>query len=594
MDASLQEQIQQLPGKPGVYRFFDIEKTFLYIGKAKNLKKRVSSYFSKQYNGKTRVLVKKIHSIEYTLVETEMDALLLENSLIKKHQPRYNINLKDDKSYPYLKIVNERFPRIISTRRKYKDGSTYLGPYSSVKTQKAVLEFLHNTFPLRTCKYNLSEENIEKKKFKACLEYHLGKCNAPCEGKEKEETYEEYISSAKNVLTGKASAVKRFMKEKMAFFAANLNFEEAERYKRKIELVDVYQSKSTIVNERIKDLDVFTITSKDNMSAVNYLKVISGTVSSTKSIILKNEIDETEEDKLIYALIELRNEFESEASEICTNIDFELETAQFSIAMPLQGDKLKLVKLSVRNAETFLKEKVGLKDKVNRKNTGMTILEQAKHDLYLKEIPFHIECFDNSNIQGTTPVASMVCFKNSLPSKKEYRHFNIKTVVGADDFASMYEIVYRRYKRLLEEKAPLPQLVVIDGGKGQLGKAVEALTDLGLMSKLTVISIAKRLEEIFYPGDELPLMLSKKSTTLKLLQRLRNEAHRFAITFHRLKRDKVSGSELEQIDGIGRDTATKLLSAFKTIKGVLDNETAVSKLIGPAKTKLVFDYFQHK
>ena len=591
MTPQLEEQIKKLPHKPGVYRFFSTEKEILYIGKAKNLKKRVSSYFTKQYNGKTRVLVKKINFIEYTIVETEMDALLLENSLIKKHQPRYNINLKDDKSYPYLKIVNERFPRIISTRRKIKDGSTYLGPYSSVKTQKAVLEFLHNTFALRTCKYNLSEENIEKGKYKACLEYHLGKCNAPCEDKEKEEDYDDYIRASKNILTGKASVVKRFMKDKMEFFSSNLNFEEAEKYKRKIELIDVYQSKSTIVNERIKDLDIITIKTKENISAVNYLKVNEGTISSTKTILLTNQLEESQEDKLLYALIRLRNDFESEAKDIFTNLELELTTTQFSISKPVQGDRLKLVKLSLKNAENVLNDKLSQKDKISRKNTGMTILEQAKKDLHLKEIPFHIECFDNSNIQGTTPVASMVCFKNSIPSKKDYRHFNIKTVEGPDDFASMYEIVYRRYKRLKEEKLPLPQLVLIDGGKGQLGKAVEAINDLGLTSKMTVISIAKRLEEIFYPGDEFPLMLSKKSTTLQLLQRLRNEAHRFAITFHRQKRDKVKGSELENINGIGRETANKLLAEFKTLKGVLDNQSGVEKLIGKAKAKLVFDYF---
>lgn len=594
MNPSLESQIQKLPGKPGVYRFFSIEKELLYIGKAKNLKKRVSSYFNKQYDGKTRVLVRKINSLEYTIVETEMDALLLENSLIKKHQPRYNINLKDDKSYPYLKIINERFPRIISTRSKVKDGSTYLGPYSSVKTQKVVLEFLHNTFQLRTCNFKLTEENIEKGKFKSCLEFHLGKCNAPCEGKEKEADYDEYIQSSKSVLTGKASTVKRYLKERMEFFSTNLNFEEAGKYKRKYELVDVYQSKSTIVNEHIKELDVFTIKTKEKLSAVNYLKINGGTITSTKTIILKNEIEETEEDKLIYALVLLRSEFGSATKEICTNLDLSLETDEFNISTPIKGDKLKLIKLSLRNAENILNDKLSQRDKLSRKNTGMTILETAKRELRLKELPFHIECFDNSNIQGTTPVASMVCFKNSIPSKKDYRHYNIKTVEGPDDYASMYEIVSRRYKRILEEKEPLPQLIVIDGGKGQLGMAVKALRELELMSKVTVISIAKRLEEIYYPGDELPLMLSKKSTTLLLIQRLRDEAHRFAITFHRLKRDKVTGSELEQINGIGRDTANKMLSEFKTLKGVLDNESGVQKLIGPAKAKLVFDYFNQK
>ena len=593
MNVNLELQIQKLPTKPGVYRFFSSDNIILYIGKAKNLKKRVSSYFTKQHNGKTRVLVNKINSIEYTIVETEMDAFLLENSLIKKHQPKYNINLKDDKSYPYLKIINERFPRIITTRKKIKDGSTYLGPYSSVKTQKAVLEFLHNTFQLRTCKYNLSQENIEKGKFKACLEYHLGKCNAPCEGKEEEEVYNEYIQSSKSILTGKASAVKKYLKERMEFFASNLNFEEAEKYKRKYDLVDVYQSKSTIVNEHIKELDVFTIKTKEKLSTVNYLKVNGGTITSTKTIVLKNEIEETEEDKLIYALVQLRSEFSSSTREICTNLDFTLETDEFFISSPSKGDKLKLVKLSLRNAENVLNDKINQKDKLSRKNTGITILETAKNELRLKEIPFHIECFDNSNIQGTTPVASMVCFKNSIPSKKDYRHFNIKTVEGPDDFASMYEIVHRRYSRLTEEGVPLPQLVVIDGGKGQLGMAVKALKDLNLLSKIAIISIAKRLEEIYYPGDELPLMLSKKSTTLQLIQRLRDEAHRFAITFHRQKRDKVKGSELENITGIGAETAKKLLSEFKSIKGILDNRSGVENLIGKSKASLIFDYFKN-
>ena len=588
----LPAQIKQLPNKPGVYRFYSSENKLLYIGKAKNLKKRVSSYFSKQQTGKTSVLVRKIKSIEDTIVETEMDALILENSLIKKHQPKYNINLKDDKTYPYLKIINERFPRIISTRTKIKDGSTYLGPYANVNTQKMILEFLHNAFPLRTCKYNLSEENIEKKKFKACLEFHLGKCNAPCEGKESEEIYNEYIRGSKNILNGKLSTVKRFLKEKMEHFAQNLKFEDAENYKYKIELLENYQSKSTIVTKNIEDLDVFSITTKGNVSAVNYLKVNEGTICSTKTILITHEIEESEEDKLLYAIIQLRGEFKSEASNIYTNIDLTLKTSQFTITKPLLGDKLNLVRLSLRNAENVLNNKLQLKNKISRKNTGMTILAQAKKDLHLKEIPFHIECFDNSNLQGTTPVASMVCFKNSIPSKKDYRHFNIKTVVGADDFASMYEIVYRRYKRLSEERQPLPQLVVIDGGKGQLGMAVKAINDLGLHSKMTVISIAKRLEEIYYPGDQFPLMLSKKSTTLQLIQRLRNEAHRFAISFHRQKRDKVTGSELEKINGIGTETAKKLLSEFKTIKMVLNNQSMVEKLIGKSKSDFIFDYFK--
>lgn len=587
MNSSLENEVVTLPSKPGVYKFYDQDNVILYIGKAKNLKKRVSSYFSKVHNGKTKVLVKKICSIEYTVVETEMDALLLENSLIKEFQPKYNINLKDDKSYPYLKIINERFPRIITTRRKIKDGSKYLGPYSSVKTQKAILEFLHNTFPIRTCKFNLSEKNINSGKFKACLEYHLGKCNAPCEGREDEKLYNEYIESSKNILGGKASIVRRFMTEKMNQFSANMNFEEAEKYKRKVELIEAYQSKSTIVNERLHDIDVFSIISKEKISVINYLKVANGTILSTKSITIKNGSEESEENILIHSVINLRTDSNSSSEEILTNIPINIPSEDFKLTVPSKGDRLKLLKLSLKNSEIIINDIIKNNKAVNRKISGLTILEQAKIDLKLKELPYHIECFDNSNIQGTTPVASMVCFKNSIPSKKDYRHFNIKTVKGPNDFDSMYEIVERRYSRLIQENKPLPQLIVIDGGKGQLSKAVEVLTKLDLISKVTVISIAKRLEEIYYPGDELPLFLNKKSTTLKLIQRLRDEAHRFAITFHRLKRDRVGDSELQNIEGIGKETIKVLYSDLKTIKNIKENYSRVVELIGKSKAELI-------
>lgn len=594
MNPILESDVKNLPSNPGIYKFYDLENQILYIGKAKNLKKRVASYFSKVHDGKTRVLVKKIVSVEYTIVETEMDALLLENSLIKEFQPRYNILLKDDKTYPYLKIVNERFPRVITTRNKIKDGSKYLGPYSSVVTQKILLEFLHNTFPLRTCKYNLSEKNIENSKFKACLEYHLGKCNAPCEGKEDEITYNNYVESSKKILSGKASLVKKFMKDEMNNYSSEMKFEEAEKIKYKIDLIDNYQSKSTIVSTNLNDIDVFTISSKENISVVNYLKIGNGTILSTKSISIKNNIDDTDEEILTHSIIRLRNDSESDNKEIITNLKITIPSEDIKISLPSIGDRFKLLKLSQKNSESVLNDLIKNKVEVSRKISGITILEQAKKDLHLKEIPFHIECFDNSNIQGTTPVASMVCFKNSIPSKKDYRHYNIKTVEGPDDFASMYEIVYRRYKRLIEEKLSLPQLIVIDGGKGQLGKAVEALTELNLISKVTVISIAKRLEEIFYPGDSFPLYLNKKSTTLKLIQRLRDEAHRFAITFHRLKRDKVSKTEIDMIKGIGEETVKVLYSELRTISNIKNNPQEVERLIGKTKAELIQNYFNIK
>ncbi len=587
----LQEKLRLLPNEPGIYKYFNDLGEILYVGKAKNIKKRVASYFNKDtsLNRKTKNLVRQIHDIQYTTVENETDALLLENNLIKQLKPKYNILLKDGKSYPFICVLDERFPRIISTRNKNHKG-IYYGPYPNVQTVNTLIEMLHNIYPLRTCNFDLSETNITNGKFKACLEFQIGNCNAPCIDNETEENYTHYIEASRNILEGKLHSTKQYLKKEMEFFAANYEFEKAEMIKRKLLSLDNYQSRSTIISTTIKSLSAITIKTVNGISALNHLEILNGMIVSTKTLEAKVKLEESEEDIINRYILTLENAaFEKT---FITNIQLPTLEDLIKVEYPQRGEKHKLIQLSIKNCLTFIKEKEQQSQARNRKSSGLTILEQAKKDLSLHEIPVHIECFDNSNIQGTNPVASMVCFKNSIPSKKDYRHYNIKTVIGPDDFSSMKEVVYRRYKRLLEEKQPLPQLVVIDGGKGQLSSAMESITELGLKGKIVVISIAKKLEEIYYPGDEFPIYISKKSTTLKLIQRLRDEAHRFAITFHRNQRSKrVLSLEMENIPGIGEKTIQSLLSKYKSFANIA--KTPVNELesmIGKSKTQKLLEY----
>ncbi|SFU58364.1 Excinuclease ABC subunit C [Pustulibacterium marinum] len=586
-------QLDTLPESPGVYQYYDKDGKILYVGKAKNLKKRVSSYFHKNHEyGKTRVLVKKIVDIKHIVVPTETDALLLENNLIKKYQPRYNVMLKDDKSYPWLCIKNERFPRVFMTRNVIRDGSEYFGPYTSVKTVRVLLELIKGLYPLRTCNYDLSKEKIDAGKYKVCLEYHLGNCKGPCEGYQSIVAYDEQIKAIREIIKGNFKDSLQQFKKQMKELAANMAFEEAQKIKDKIDVLENYQAKSTIVNPRISDVDVFSIVSDESYGYVNFLQLSYGSIIRSHTIEMKKKLDESDEELLALAIAEMRNRFNSQSKEIF--LPFEVEIGEIArITIPKLGDKRKLVELSERNAkfyrmERFKQVKVTDPDRhVNR------IMAQMKKDLRLHEEPRHIECFDNSNIQGTNPVAACVVFKNGKPSKKDYRHFNIKTVEGPNDFASMEEVVFRRYKRLLEEGESLPQLIIIDGGKGQLSSALKSLDLLGLRGKIAIVGIAKRLEEIFYPGDSIPLYLDKKSESLKVIQYLRNEAHRFGITFHRNKRSNAAiSSELENINGVGEKTIEDLLRKFKSVKRV--KEASLEQLIaavGTSRAKKVYEHF---
>lgn len=591
----LKEKIAHLPHKPGIYKFFD-EHGIIYVGKAIDIRKRVSSYFNRsaQHNKKTLKLVSQIKDIEFTIVDTEADAFLLENNLIKQYQPKYNILLKDGKTYPYICIVNERFPRVISTRNKKNDGSRYFGPYPSVTTMNVLLDLIRTLYPIRTCTYNLSPENIAAGKFKVCLEYHIGNCKGPCEALMDETEYNANISQIRNILSGNLSVAKVYFKEQMAAVAADYQFEVAHKYKQKLELLEDFQAKSTVVSNTLTNIDVFTITSNEECAFINYLKVMNGSIILTQSLELEKKLDEEDAEILASVIVQLRQEFESTSREIITNIELQLPLDNVTVTYPQIGDKRKLLNLSLKNALYLRKEREGRQEKYKEKNEQreLRVLETLKKDLRLTELPRQIECFDNSNFQGDNPVASMVCFKNGKPSKKDYRHFNIKTVVGPNDFESMYEIVTRRYRRLLDENQPLPQLIIIDGGKGQLSMAVKALRDLDLYGKIAVVGIAKRLEEIFYPGDSLPLYIDKKSESLKLIQRLRNEAHRFAITFHRSKRDAGTlKTELTDIKGIGPSTADALLQKYRSVKKLrelsLDQLTAE---VGKAKAAILFDH----
>jgi len=593
---NLEVQIKSLPNSPGVYQYFDKEDKILYVGKAKNLKKRVASYFTKnQVNGKTRVLVKKIVSIKHIVVETETDALLLENNLIKKYQPRYNVLLKDDKTYPWICIKNEPFSRVFLTRNVFKDGSEYFGPYTSVRTVRALLSLIKELYPLRTCAYNLSANNITNKKYKICLEYHIKNCKGACEGLQTENDYLEDIKEIRNIIKGNFKTSLQKFETLMFDFANKSEFEEAQKIKEKIALLANYQSKSTVVNPSITNVDVFSIISDESFAYVNFFKISNGAIIQSHTIEIKKKLEETDKALLELAIVEIRQRFNSISNEIY--VPFLIDVGEnIKITVPKLGDKKRIVDLSLRNAKYFRQERFKQIQIVDPDRHTNRIMKQMQKDLRLNEEPRHVECFDNSNIQGTNPVAACVVFKNGKPSKKEYRHFNIKTVIGPDDFASMEEVVHRRYKRLLDEEQDLPQLIVIDGGKGQLSSALKSLDVLGLRGKIAIIGIAKRLEEIYYPGDSIPMYLDKKSETLKIIQQLRNEAHRFGITHHRNKRSKGAiQTELSSIDGIGEKTILTLLQKLKTINRV-KNATfdELKRLIGKDKAQRVTNYFSNK
>lgn len=592
----LEELIRGLPDKPGVYQYFNNADQIIYVGKAKSLRKRVSSYFVKDRyeNGKTAMLVKRIHDIKFIVVDTELDALLLENNLIKKYQPRYNINLKDDKTFPWICIKNERFPRVFSTRNVIKDGSQYFGPYASVKMVNTLLDLITQLFFIRNCSLDLSENNIQKQKFKACLEFHIGNCKAPCEGRQGKEDYDQSIHEVKEIIKGNIGGVINHLKSKMQIFAGNYDFENAQQIKEKLDILENYRSKSVIVNPSIHNADVFSILAEEELAFVNYMKVMNGSIIQAHTIEIKKKLDESPEELLELAMTDIRAKFNSDSREII--IPFELPTSLPGIlfTIPKIGDKRHLLELSEKNVRYYMKERLSQYEKLDPEYRVRRLMELMKKDLRLQELPMHIECFDNSNIQGAFPVAAMSVFKGGKPSKSDYRHFNIKTVEGPNDFASMEEVIFRRYKRLLEENQPLPQLIVIDGGKGQLSAALNSLEKLGLRGKISIIGIAKKLEEIYYPGDSIPMYLDKKSETLKIIQQLRDEVHRFGITHHRKKRSKgVIKTELTEIKGVGDATTQMLLKTFKSVKRIKEATfEELTACIGAAKAKIVQEYFK--
>ena len=598
----LRSKIKTLPDKPGVYQYYNADNQVIYVGKAKNLKKRVSSYFTRQKyeSGKTAVLVRKIKDIKVVVVDTEWDALLLENSLIKKLQPRYNIQLRDDKSFPWICIKKERFPRVFSTRTILKDGSKYYGPYASVKMMNAVLDLIRSLYPLRNCNYNLSTDNIKAKKFKVCLEYHLGNCLGPCEALQTAGDYDLQIEHIRDIIKGNISSLLKHFKALMKKHAADYQFEKAQLIKEKIDLLAKYKAKSVIVNPQIDKTDVFSIVSDEKAGYVNYIKIAKGAIVQSHTLELKKKIEESDEDMLALAIGNLMERFESDAKEIIVPFKMSIADAvdndNLKFLVPQRGDKKKLLELSQRNAKHYQLNKNKVIHERAQSSRLSRPLEQIKKDLRLKELPTHIECFDNSNIQGAFPVAAMVVFKNGKPSKRDYRHYNIKTVEGPDDYASMEEVVLRRYKRLLDEKAPLPQLIVIDGGKGQLSAARKSLKKLNLTGIISIIGIAKRLEEIYFPNDPVPLYLDKRSESLKIIQRLRNEAHRFGITHHRNKRVKETvKSELSNISGIGASSTDALLKHFRSVKKLREaDQEEISSVVGAVKGKNVFEYFKNR
>jgi excinuclease ABC subunit C len=593
-EASLKLQTSTLPNAPGVYQYYDKEGKLLYVGKAKDLKKRVASYFNKEHdNARTRLLVKKIKEIRHIVVATETDALLLENNLIKKYQPRYNVMLKDDKTYPWLCIKKERFPRVFSTRRLIKDGSEYFGPYTNMRTVQTLLELIKGLYPLRNCNYDLAQDKIASGKYKVCLEYHLGNCLGPCEGYHSEAAYQESIDAIRNIIKGNFKESLHGFKKQMKEYSGNLQFEDAQRVKEKIDILENYQAKSTVVNPKINNIDVFSIVSDESYGYVNFLQIAFGSIIRSHTLEIKKKLDETDEELLELSVVELRQRFHSLSKEILVPFKIRVEEG-LSIHIPKLGDKHKLLELSQRNAKYYRMERFKQAKIVDPDRHEKRIMAQMKKDLRLSEAPVHIECFDNSNIQGTHPVAACVVFKNGKPSKKDYRKFNIKTVTGPDDFASMEEVVYRRYKRMKEEGQTLPNLIIIDGGKGQLSSALKSLDQLGLRGKIAIIGIAKRLEELYYPNDPIPLYLDKKSETLKIIQQLRNEAHRFGISFHRDKRSKEAlHTSLETIPGIGEKTVAELLKYFKSTKRIgKANFDELESVVGAHRAKKIITHFQ--
>lgn len=585
----LKEIVQRLPESPGVYKFYSDDDILIYVGKAKNIKKRVTSYFTKNtgVNRKTLKLVSEINRIDFTVSNTEFDALLLENNFIKQNQPKYNILLKDDKTFPYICILKERFPRIIYTRKYDTSQGEYFGPFSSVVAMKNVLELIRKLYSIRTCSLLLSEANIEQKKFKVCLEYHLGNCKGPCEGLQDEKTYLEEIEQARNILKGRVSIVYQFFTNQMKSAASNMEFERAQRFKERLDTLERFQSKSLVVNRDLTDIDVFTITSMVDYAYVNYMQIKEGSIIYSKTLELKKKLDEDDDELLSISAVELREQTRSTNQLILSNVPITVLEENVENVVPQIGDKKKLLSLSVKNALELRREREIFRE--GKKSKQKEILTILQKDLQLQTLPSIIECFDNSNFQGTTPVASMVRFAQGKPDKKGYRHFNIKTVEGPNDFASMKEIVSRRYKRIIEETGPLPDLIVVDGGKGQLSSACEALKELNIYGQVPIIGIAKKLEEIYYPEDPLPLHINKKSPGLLLLQQIRDEAHRFAITFHRQKRSKGQmKTEIEGLEGIGERTATKLLKHFKSVKKIKEATfEEIEKIVGRAKAEII-------
>jgi excinuclease ABC subunit C len=589
----LKERIARLPDTPGVYRFFNQESEIIYVGKAKNLKNRVSSYFvkSNQHDRKTLRMVSQIVNFEFTIVNTEYDALLLENNLIKQYQPKYNILLRDDKTYPYICITKEPFPKLIATRKLERELGTFYGPYASVRAMHTLVELLRKLYTIRTCNLQLTEKNIEAKKFKVCLEYHIGNCKGPCEGLFSAQEHDHNIEQIRYILKGNIAPALQYFRQKMQEAAADLAFEKAQEYKEKLELLDNFQSKSLVVNPNLSDVDVLALLSDEECAYASYLRIVNGSIIQAKTLDVKKKLDETDNDIITLLLISFRSEFDSHSKEVITNIPLSTTLEGITHTIPQIGDKKKLLELALKNVLYHKKEQTEKRwqQEQANKDRGNRVLLKLQQDLQLKTIPLHIECFDNSNLQGTNPVSSMVYFRNGVASKKNYRHFNVKTVVGPDDFASMHEVVFRRYKRVLDEKGELPDLIIIDGGKGQLSAACDALKELSLYGEIPIVGIAKRLEEIYFPQDSLPLYIDKKSESLRLIQRIRDEAHRFAITFHRDQRSKNSlNSQLETIPGIGKSTTEKLLKTYKSVKKIKEADLAeLAKLIGQSKASTV-------
>lgn len=594
LELKIKSLVYLLPEKPGIYKFLDSSGNLLYVGKAKNLRKRVASYFSKNQSGKTIVMLRKAADIEHIVVETESDALLLENNLIKNHQPRYNILLKDDKTFPWICIKNEPFPRVFSTRTIVRDGSVYFGPYTSGFMVKTLLDLIRHLYQLRTCNLNLTESNIHEGKFKVCLEYHIGNCKGPCVGYQSESNYNETINEIREILKGHLSSVIDHLKTLMSDYSGDMKFEQAQSVKEKIEILSRFKTKSAVVSSTIKNVDVFAITQDEGIAYVNYLKVVQGSLIQAFTIEIKTRVDEESDSLLSFAINEIRQRLSSDSPEIVVPLKPDMQLDKVKYIIPRKGDKLKLLQLAERNAVYYkLEQKKKRTDHSPERRTGKN-LEKLKNDLHMSEIPFHIECFDNSNIMGSNPVAACVVFRNAKPSKKEYRHFNINTVTGPDDFASMEEVIYRRYKRMTGEGQKLPQLVVIDGGKGQLSSALKSLEKLGLMGKITIIGIAKKLEEIYFPGDSVPIYLDKNSISLKIIQQLRNEAHRFGINFHRVKRSsEMIQSELDKIKGIGPRTKEILLKQFGSVDNIKKaTGKELENLVGRSRASVLTAYFK--